>query len=132
MKHISLKLAVLSAAFILIGGGCSKTEDQPAAPIVQQPQHETVAITLNPQGLDKKEVTIKVGDYVEFRNSDLKDRWPASAPHPQHTDYPEFDPKAGIKPGEVWRFQFTKAGTWKFHDHLNAPNKAFQGTVIVK
>lgn len=132
MKHISLKLAALSAALILIGGGCSSTtEDQPA-PVAQGPQHETAVATYNPQGLDKKEITIKLGDFVEFRNSDLKPRWPASAPHPSHTLYPEFDAKAGIKPGEIWRFQFNKAGTWKFHDHLAATNKAFQGTVIVK
>ncbi|OGH61116.1 MAG: hypothetical protein A2848_02235 [Candidatus Magasanikbacteria bacterium RIFCSPHIGHO2_01_FULL_50_8] len=131
MKYKTLKLAALTAAFIILGAGCSSTQT-PAPPAATGPQPTTVAITLNPQGLDKKEVTIKVGDLVEFRNSDLKAHSPASDPHPSHTAYPEFDAKGGLKPGDTWTFKFEKAGTWKFHDHAAAKDKKFQGVVIVK
>jgi len=64
-------------------------------------------------------LNIKVGDIVVFRNKSGGDMWPASAPHPTHTDYPEFDPKEPIASGAKWQFTFLKSGNWKFHDHLN-------------
>lgn len=63
-------------------------------------------------------LTIKNGDIVVFKNNSSKDFWPASAPHPQHTDYPEFDPKKRIAPGGTYEFKFTKTGAWGFHDHI--------------
>lgn len=134
MKKI-FTTAVLAATLLLVGAGCSSADPVVTeAPFVPgQPVTDTVVATYNPgKGLDKKDITIKVGDSVEFRNSDLKARWPASAPHPQHTDYPEFDPKAAIQPGAVWRFTFTKAGDWKFHDHLTVSDANLRGVVHVK
>lgn len=64
-------------------------------------------------------LTIKKGDTVKFTNNGTKANWPASAPHPTHTDYPEFDPKAGVAVGQSWSFTFTKTGMWRYHDHLN-------------
>lgn len=63
-------------------------------------------------------LTIKNGDIVVFKNNSSKDFWPASARHPDHLEYPEFDPKKGIAAGETWQFKFTKSGAWGFHDHL--------------
>lgn len=137
MNHTKLKLAAFGAMLLLIGGGCKKDDGQ--LTITQEPtqatrpvQSTTYPLTINPEGITPKELTIAIGDTVEFRNSDVKPHWPASNPHPTHTDYPEFDPKAAIEPGGIWSFKFTKAGTWKFHDHLNGRNTKFQGTVIVK
>jgi len=62
-------------------------------------------------------LTIKNGDIVVFKNNSNKNFWPASAPHPQHTDYPEFDAKKEIAPGGLYQFKFTKTGAWGFHDH---------------
>lgn len=63
-------------------------------------------------------LTIKQGDIVVFRNNSSTEFWPASSPHPQHTNYPEFDPKQGVAPGGTYEFKFTKTGAWSFHDHL--------------
>ena len=63
-------------------------------------------------------VNIKVGDIVIFKNNSEGLMWSASAPYPVHTDYPEFDPKAGVSFGGKWQFKFEKVGEWKFHDHL--------------
>lgn len=63
-------------------------------------------------------ITIKNGDIVVFKNNSDKDFWPASAPHPTHTAYPEFDAKAAVAPGKIFQFKFTKPGKWGFHDHL--------------
>lgn len=62
---------------------------------------------------------IKVNDYVFFKNSSQVDFWPASASHPDHSEYPEFDAKKAIAPGKTFKFQFAKVGNWGFHDHLN-------------
>jgi plastocyanin len=64
-------------------------------------------------------VDIKVNDWVFFKNKSTTDMWVASNPHPTHTDYPGFDSKQPISPGSEYKFQFTKAGNWGFHDHLN-------------
>jgi hypothetical protein len=64
-------------------------------------------------------LNIKKGDYVIFKNKSEGKFWPASAPHPSHTDYPAFDPKKAIDAGGKWQFEFTQVGSWKFHDHLN-------------
>lgn len=72
---------------------------------------------------------IKTGDIVIFRNKSDKGFWPASGPHPKHTNYPEFDAKSSIAPGQSFEFKFIKAGTWAYHDHLNASST---GTIVVK
>jgi plastocyanin len=64
---------------------------------------------------------INLGDWVFFKNKSTTDFWPASDPHPAHTGYPGFDAKKAIVPGAQYKFQFIKAGSWGFHDHLN-PN----------
>lgn len=74
-------------------------------------------------------LSVKNGDIVIFKNNSKSDFWPASNPHPLHTDYPEFDPKKPIAAGKTFEFKFTKVGTWKFHDHLNPTAR---GTVTVK
>lgn len=63
-------------------------------------------------------LTIKNGDIVVFKNNSNKNFWPASGPHPSHTNYPEFDAKREMAPGEIFQFKFTKTGSWGFHDHL--------------
>lgn len=63
-------------------------------------------------------LSIKTGDVVIFKNSSQKDFWPASDPHPTHTNYPEFDAKKPIPPGGTFQFKFMKSGTWGYHNHL--------------
>jgi plastocyanin len=79
-------------------------------------------------GFTPSQVTIAKGDTVTFVNNGTKPIWPASAPHPTHTNYPEFDADRGIAPGSSWSFTFTRVGSWGFHDHLNAQHF---GKVIV-
>ncbi len=137
MRYTLRTLTAFTSVFLLIGAGCASatqvtTESSPTPTQQAAPQGEIVVATYNPTGLDKKEFNINKGDSIEFRNSDLKPHWPASNPHPTHTDYPEFDPKTVIKPGDVWRFTFMKAGDWKFHDHLNGRSAVVSGVVHVK
>ncbi|MEK7090631.1 MAG: hypothetical protein AAB930_03530 [Patescibacteria group bacterium] len=80
---------------------------------------EAVIITVGTEGkFTPDPVKIKVGQTVTWKNTSDKFIWPASAIHPTHQIYPEFDPKKGVAPGEEWSFVFSKVGTWKYHDHL--------------
>ena len=65
-----------------------------------------------------EEVTIRIGELVIWSNEAKKQRWPASNVHPTHELYPEFDPQAPVAQGESWGFVFERAGTWRYHDHL--------------
>ncbi|MBI2098429.1 MAG: cupredoxin domain-containing protein [Candidatus Wildermuthbacteria bacterium] len=80
-------------------------------------------------GYTPNTLTVSQGETIVFHNESSKDMWPASAPHPTHTNYPEFDAKRAILPGETYEFTFTKVGSWKFHDHRD-PAKF--GTIIVE
>lgn len=102
-------------------------------------------IHITDDGFSPKEVTIKKGETITWKNDGTKASWPASAMHPTHTVYPEadyeaegsymgskacvsegeakdgaFDPCKGIEPGQEWSFTFNQTGSWGFHDHLNA------------
>lgn len=68
-------------------------------------------------------VDIKVGDIVIFKNNSSQDFWPASVPHPTHTDYPAFDAKQAVSPGGKFQFKFEKVGSWQYHNHLNPSAK---------
>jgi plastocyanin len=92
----------------------------PTTPPVTPPASSgPVAISIGSSGFSPSAVTVKKGTTVTFTNNDTKARWPASAPHPSHTDYPAFDPKQGIAPTDSWSFTFDKVGIWRYHDHLN-------------
>ena len=92
--------------------------DEPSAPDGNDVQVFEIAYdgkAFSPATLD-----IKNGDIVVFKNNSDKNFWPASGPHPQHTGYPEFDPKKPVAAGQSWQFKFAKTGAWGFHDHLNS------------
>jgi plastocyanin len=80
-------------------------------------------------GFSPANVIVKKGAKVTFVNNSVKLSWPASDPHPTHTDLPGFDSKKGLKNGESYTFTFNQVGTWGFHDHLNS---SFRGKVIVQ
>lgn len=100
-------------------------------------------VTYTDAGYMPLSIKIKVGETVTFKNESVKEMWPATAMHPTHTVYPGsdikkcgtpeemgmFDACRGIAPGSTWSFKFEAAGTWKYHDHLDA--KKF-GTIVVE
>jgi plastocyanin len=105
-------------------------------PSVLQVPSESSLIIYDDTGFVPNTITVKVGTKITFKNNSLGNFWPASNPHPIHTDYPTtggcigstFDACAPVAPGQEWSFTFGIAGTWGYHDHLNK-NKT--GTVVV-
>lgn len=79
---------------------------------------DTKTIVMKSDSFEPNNITIQKNTKIIFKNEDSVDRWPASAIHPTHGIYPEFDPKQNIKPGDSWEFVFDKVGSWKYHDHL--------------
>lgn len=128
------KTAVIAvvALFVAVAAYGAYTLMKPSG--VSAPLHsangETSVLTirLTANGFVPAESTIKAGETVTFVTDLGKQFWPASNLHPTHLLYPEFDPKQPIAPNASWSFTFTKAGSWKFHDHL-APY--YTGTINV-
>lgn len=88
---------------------------------------KTWTVTISSSGFSQSSITISAGDSVKWVNNDNRSHWPASNPHPQHTNYSGFD-SFGISAGSSWSFKFNSKGTWDYHDH-QFPNKS--GTIIV-
>jgi len=86
-------------------------------------------ITYTDAGFSPDTLDITIGETVTFVNESNRDMWVASAIHPTHQILPEFDQDEGTPRGSTYSFTFTKAGAWKFHDHLNP---GARGTITVK
>lgn len=78
---------------------------------------QTVTVTINSSGnYSPLNLTLNKGDTIRWVNNDNKKHWPASDPHPQHTNYSGFD-SLGITLGKSWSFTFSSQGSWGWHDH---------------
>lgn len=102
-----------------------------------------VTVTYTSAGFSPASVTIAKGDTVMFvAGTDDKVMWVASGPHPTHQGYDGTTREqhcasgyAGPAPfdqcatGASFSFAFEKAGTWKYHNHVNSGQT---GTVIVQ
>lgn len=91
-------------------------------------QNKVVEVDFNGTSFSPSTINIKAGDTVVFKNKSNNDFWPASNPHPIHTDYPGFDALGPVGPGKIYQFIFSNVGSWGYHDHLNP---AVHGTVVV-
>lgn len=130
-------VVVIGVVFFMNNKADAPTDSQNQTTPTPNPTPSPTPVSTTPQTFDVSmtdaayapaALTIKKGDTVKFTNNGTKLNWPASAPHPTHTDYPEFDPKVGVAVGQSWSFTFTKTGTWRYHDHLN-PTRF--GSVVV-
>lgn len=95
---------------------------------VSTPEPKTYKIELEDDGFKATSLSIKVGDSVTFEVKDEGSYQIRSGPHPIHTDIPELDSGVVAK-GAKYSFTFSKAGSFRFHDHLHP---SFTGTVTVK
>lgn len=95
----------------------------------------TAVVTYTSQGFSPASITVKQGTTVSFVNQSSESVWVASGVHPAHTLYDgtdrathcaagytgptPFDECQPGQPGTTYTFTFTKAGTWKYHNHLD-------------
>ncbi|MFA5997962.1 MAG: plastocyanin/azurin family copper-binding protein [Candidatus Paceibacterota bacterium] len=147
----------LVVVLIIIAGGWYFLSKAPAGepvpdttnqmPVIGETATDTVVtsgttITYTDQGFSPASVTIAQGETVTWVNQSSKDMWVASAMHPTHMAYDgtalkehcatsapaSFDACRVFSSGASYSFTFDKAGTWKYHNHLDASKF---GTVIV-
>ncbi|HEY0964264.1 MAG TPA: hypothetical protein VGE31_00520 [Candidatus Paceibacterota bacterium] len=105
--------ALVIACVIIISSGLAG-----AALEISAHGSDIYTIEITNEGYNPVDLTILQGDTVVFKNSDTVPHWPASNIHPTHQIYSDFDPMKGVPPGESWSFTFTKAGDWRWHDHI--------------
>ncbi|MBI2096719.1 MAG: cupredoxin domain-containing protein [Candidatus Sungbacteria bacterium] len=104
--------------------------NQPASPTPPpQASDQSAVVTYADSGYAPSILQVKVGTTVTFKNQSSNEMWTASAVHPTHTVYPEFDAKRGYTTGDSYSFTFTRVGSWKYHDHF-LPSHT--GTIVVK
>ena len=145
---IVLVVVVFGAYFLLKGNEKSISSDliagtgtlnQPTNPPPQMAKHEVI---YTDSGYNPKELKIKLGETVVWKNQSSFGLWTASAIHPSHTIYSgtsldehcpdpqntSFDQCKSGQPGQSWSFKFDKKGTWRYHNHVRASDF---GTIIV-
>ena len=135
---VKLRSIALCGAAVLLLGSC---DDSPSAPggvtiIVADggTGPSAATITLTSAGANPRTVTIAVGQAVTFVNNDVRSRQMASDPHPAHGSCPSMENGLGtIAAGQTKVTRaFGNAGTCGFHDHADASNSAFTGSIIVQ
>ena len=101
----------------------------PIASAGAQMKEEVGVVTISQSEFSPKNITIKVGDSVTWMNSDSANHTVNSDPHPTHTLFSILNKVGLIKAGEKKSLQFTTAGTFTYHDHLNP---SLMGSVTVQ
>lgn len=135
-KIVLLAIAVLIiiGAFLLIGGNQSgpstqkqaspkETVTQTQAQNTQAPTQETtVSVLATKAGFLPQSLTIKAETRVVWKNQSGETITVSSDPHPTHTLYP-FLNLGAFDTGSSVQVVFDKAGTYTYHNHLNASQK---------
>lgn len=109
----------------------------PASSEQQNVEKDTVptvtTVKYGENGFEPKEITIKQGTTVQFVNNTQIPMYVATDPHPEHTNYPEFEMGVVMqrppRPGENFNFKFDRIGNWTFHNHAQPEHT---GRVIVE
>ncbi len=103
----------------------SGTQNQSVNIAALQPQ---AVISLSLNGFEPKEVHLKVGGRVQWKNESGKIASVNSNPHPTNNAYRPLN-LGQFSNGSTLQLVFTKKGTYGYHNYLN-PSQ--QGTVIVE
>lgn len=85
-------------------------------------------VSLSENGFVPNVLTVRVGTTITWTNNSSKNMWVASALHPTHQELPGFDQLKAVGKGGQYSYEFTKVGTWKYHNHQDP---LITGTVIV-
>ncbi|MCC6934250.1 MAG: hypothetical protein IT406_00940 [Candidatus Yanofskybacteria bacterium] len=89
-------------------------------------------IRITQDGPTPKSLTVHTGDSVSIINATDALYWPASDPHPSHTNCPGFDAKRGLQRGDGYTLTFSEKRTCGYHNHVDPANASQRGTIIVQ
>ncbi len=108
--------------------GQNSDQNQPSETSNAIDEVNSVVIAYSDSGFAPASINAKVGQEVVFKNNSTKELQVNSAPHPAHTLYQELN-IGEISEGESKSTTFAKAGSYKYHNHLNASE---YGSIVVE
>ncbi|MDP2736042.1 MAG: hypothetical protein Q8P12_07630 [bacterium] len=116
--------ALLGAAgILLLGAGVALEYSSDALP-----KPALLTVVVKEEGFVPESLTVQRGDTVTFASELEGEFWPASDPHPVHSNLPPFDPKRPIGGTESWSYTFQELGVHYYHNHLDPLMK---GKIVV-
>jgi plastocyanin len=125
---------VLALTFAACGGGGGS--DSPTSPGTGGGGNTGAigaTITITAAGVSPKEVTVSVGQRVQFVNNDSQAHTMNSDPHPTHGQCPGIDDVGFVAVGQTKATSnLNTARTCGYHDHNLFENTALQGTIRVQ
>jgi plastocyanin len=127
MWTIIVIIALVIAGYFAFRGSSVESPDT-TPETTEEPTAQTTTVMYTDEGFSPNPVAINVGDTVEFVNNSSSGMWVASAVHPTHEELPGFDQNESVGEGGTYRFTFTEAGTWNYHNHANPEDT---GSVVV-
>jgi plastocyanin len=136
LRMVSVSAFALALSFAAAACGGS-TAQQPGAPSPSPApstggSSSSITVTITSAGLNPKAITASKGSTVLFVNNDSVTHFPASNPHPVHTDCPEIT-VGSLTPGQSKATQvLNNVRTCGFHDHDDPQNDKFKGTITVQ
>jgi plastocyanin len=92
----------------------------------------TTTITITPNGVSPRDVTVAVGSRVTFVNNDSQPHDMDSNPHPEHTDCPALNVGFIAAGAQGVTQNLTTARTCGFHDHNQPSNTNLQGVIRIQ
>jgi len=94
----------------------------------------TFTVTIKDNRFIPDTVEIRINDSIRWMNEDEALHWPASDPHPTHTNLTSLDALGEMQKGESYTHTFRQAGTFTYHDHASALKEAefAKGKIVVK
>ena len=123
-------LLLLLAALGLPAASCSKSS--PTEPVMTGGSSTNETVVLTSSGVSVHALTVPPSSRITFMNSDSVAHEIASDPHPVHTQCPELNGPV-LQPNATFTAMMASMPeNCGFHDHLNATNPAFQGSITVK
>lgn len=145
-------IVLILIALIVLGGGFFLLKNNQAPQEVAQENSDTpipvesegfetggALVRYTEEGFVPATITVPLGTTVMFVNESSREMWVGVDEHPTHTGYDgtsrsehcgegESTAFDQCRRGDSYSFTFTKAGTFDYHDHVNA---MFRGTVVV-
>lgn len=120
LTFIIVVVVLAGGVWFLKGQNESQQDIIPSRPDSEATQGEAEVVYTD-AGYSPKDLRVKAGTTVVYKNQSSGPMWTASNIHPTHSILPEFDAKTSTPVGESYSFTFTKNGEWKYHNHLK-PN----------
>jgi len=121
------------AAIALSGASACGGSSTPNTAPSPGPGGNGPTITITSAGVSPKVITVPPGAQVVFVNNDGKTHWMYSDPHPEHTDCPPINQVGALNPGQQrLTGSLNTVRTCGYHDHEDAANKLWQGSIVIQ